>query len=71
MAAMVAIRFNPILKAFYERLTARGKPHKVALAAILRKLVRLADKILANPAFVPNAWHTNSHFLFKAKRQLL
>jgi transposase len=53
MAATVAIRFNPILKAFYERLTARGKPHKVALVAILRKLVRLANKILADPDFIP------------------
>jgi transposase len=55
MAAMTAVRFNPILKAFYERLTARGKPHKVALVAVVRKLVRLANKILANPAFVPAA----------------
>jgi transposase len=55
MAATCAIRFNPILKAFYERLTARGKPHKVALVAVIRKLVRLANKILANPAFVPTA----------------
>jgi transposase len=55
MAAMVAIRFNPILKAFYARLTGRGKPHKVALIAVLRKLVRLANKIIANPAFVPSA----------------
>jgi transposase len=53
MAAMVAIRFNPILKAFYERLTARGKPHKVALVAVLRKRVRLANKIIANPNFIP------------------
>jgi transposase len=55
MAALTAVRFNPILKSFYARLTARGKPHKVALVAVVRKLVRLANKILSNPAFVPAA----------------
>jgi transposase len=55
MAALTATRFNPVLKAFYERLVARGKPHKVALVAVVRKLVRLANKLLADPAFVPSA----------------
>jgi transposase len=53
MAATAAVRFNPILKAFYERLSARGKPHKVALVAVIRKLVRLVNRILADPNFVP------------------
>jgi transposase len=39
MAALVAARFNPELKAFYERLVSRGKPKKVALTAVMRKLL--------------------------------
>ena len=39
MAALVATRFNPELKAFYERLLSRGKPKKVALTACMRKLL--------------------------------
>jgi transposase len=39
MASLTASRFNPILKAFYERLRAVGKPHQVALVAVMRKLL--------------------------------
>lgn len=39
MAALVATRFNPELKAFYERLLSRGKPKKVAITACMRKLL--------------------------------
>jgi transposase len=39
MPIMVAIRFNPILKAVYERLRANGKPHNVAMVAVMRKMV--------------------------------
>jgi transposase len=38
MGAMVAVKHNPILKAFYERLIAAGKPKMVALIAVARKL---------------------------------
>lgn len=37
--AMSAVRFNPAIKALYQRLLARGKPKMVALAAAMRKLV--------------------------------
>ena len=46
MPATVAIRHNPILKAFAERLKAKGKPAKVIIAAVMRKLVVLAFTIL-------------------------
>lgn len=46
MAAMSAIRCNPDLRAFYERLVARGKPKKVALIALLRKLVVLLNALV-------------------------
>ena len=36
---MVAARYNPILKAFRDDLIARGKPKKVALIAVARKLL--------------------------------
>lgn len=39
MAALTATRHNPVIQAFYERLLERGKPHKVALTACMRKLV--------------------------------
>ena len=39
MAALSAARFNPILSNFYQRLRAKGKPHKLALTAVMRKLL--------------------------------
>jgi transposase len=39
MAAYAATKFNPVIKAFYERLIAKGKPFKVAVTACTRKLV--------------------------------
>jgi len=39
MAALVATRHNPILSNFYQRLRAKGKPHKLALTAVMRKLL--------------------------------
>jgi transposase len=42
-AARVGIRFNPVLKAFFERLSARGKPYKVAMTAVMRKLLTILN----------------------------
>ena len=39
MAALVAARHNRILRDFYQRLRTNGKPHKVALTAVMRKLL--------------------------------
>ncbi len=39
MASLVATRYNPILKEFYDKLVAKGKPKKVALTAVMRKLL--------------------------------
>jgi transposase len=47
MAALVASRYNPDMKTFYERLRAKGKPAKAALAAVARKLVVLANTLVA------------------------
>jgi transposase len=46
MCAMVAARSNPVLKQFYERLVARGKPKKLALAAVMRKLIVILNAML-------------------------
>lgn len=46
MPALVAMRFNPDLKANYDRLVATGKPPKKAITAIMRKLVVLANALL-------------------------
>lgn len=48
MAAIVAIRRNPIMKDFYQRLLANNKPKKLAIIAIMRKLVILANQIVKN-----------------------
>jgi len=46
MAALVAARHNPILRAFYQRLRAAGKPPKLALTAIMRKLLIVLNSAL-------------------------
>ena len=46
MAALVGSRHNPILKRFYERLVASGKPKKVALVACMRKLLVILNAVL-------------------------
>jgi len=46
MPALVAIRHNPILKDVYERLVNNGKPKKVAIVAVMRKLLILSYSVL-------------------------
>ena len=46
MAAVTASRHNPVLRPFYERLIANGKPPKLALIAVLRRLVVFANAVL-------------------------
>jgi transposase len=52
MAALVASRSNRQLKVFYQRLRAAGKPAKVALTAVMRKLIILMNHVLKYPNFV-------------------
>ena len=44
--ALVAARRNPVVKEFYERLVAAGKPKKVALVACMRKLLSILNAVL-------------------------
>jgi transposase len=46
MGAMVAKQHNPVLKAFFDRLVATGKPKMVALIAVARKLLTILNAIL-------------------------
>jgi len=46
MGAMVAKKHNPVLKAFFDRLLAAGKPKMVALIAVARKLLTILNAIL-------------------------
>ena len=46
MPAVVAVQHNPDLKRKYEALVARGKPPKVALTAVMRKLLVLANALV-------------------------
>lgn len=46
MAAIVAARFNPVIRAFYQRLCAAGKAKNVALVACMRKLLTIVNAML-------------------------
>lgn len=54
MAALTASRHNPVFRSLYERLRHAGKPHKVALIAVVRKLVTtLNARVRAGKPFQP------------------
>lgn len=46
MSALVATRFNPVIRVFYQRLCAAGKAKKVALTACMRKLLTILNAML-------------------------
>lgn len=46
MATLTATRFNPVIKAFYERLLKAGKPKKVALTACMRKFLVILNAMV-------------------------
>lgn len=48
MAALVAKTYNPALKRFADSLTARGKPPKLVLTAVMRKLIVLINAVVAS-----------------------
>jgi len=50
MAALVATRFNPVIRAFYQRLQTAGKPKKVALTACMRKLLTILNAMMRHQA---------------------
>lgn len=46
MAALVSLKHNPVLRVFYQRLCAAGKPFKVAVTACMRKLLTILNAML-------------------------
>ena len=57
MAALVATRYNPVLREFYQRLCAAGKPKKVALTACMRKLLTILNMMVRqNRHWNPNGY---------------
>ena len=47
--AFTSIRCNPVLKPFYRQLRARGKSHRVAITAVMRKLLIHLNQIIRSP----------------------
>lgn len=56
MAALSATKFNPVIKAFYQRLLAQGKPKKVALTACMRKLLVILNAMVRSQ----QPWHAHA-----------
>ena len=48
MATVVATRFNPVIRDFYKRLKAKGKPSKVCLVACMHKLLTILNAMIKN-----------------------
>ena len=57
MATLSAVRYNPVIKCFYARLIAAGKPKKVALTACAHKLLRILNAMARSG----QAWNENLH----------
>ncbi|OIP25839.1 MAG: hypothetical protein AUK39_04300 [Dehalococcoidia bacterium CG2_30_46_19] len=51
MAALSAVRFNPTIRIFYERLLANGKEKKVALTACMHKLLIMLNVMLKHNSY--------------------
>lgn len=54
MACLSAIRYNPTIRNFYQRLLARGKPPKVALTACMRKMLIILNAMMRDQS----AWNS-------------
>ena len=57
MATLSAVRFNPVIKTFYDRLIASGKPKKVALTACSHKMLRILNAM----ARTGQTWSSEFH----------
>ena len=51
MGALVGSRHNPVIRDFYHRLLAAGKPKKVALVACMRKLLVILNAMLKHRSY--------------------
>lgn len=57
MATVSAMRCNPVLKPFYQRMLKAGKPKKVAIVACMRKLLTILNAMVRDNA----AWNPHLH----------
>lgn len=57
MATLAAIRFNRVIRQFYDRLVAAGKPKKVAIVACMRKLLTILNAMVRSGA----SWNDSIH----------
>ena len=55
MPTLTAIRCNPVIRSFYQRLTAAGKPKKVAIVACMRKLLVILNAMVRTG----KPWHSS------------
>ena len=60
MATLSAVRFNPVIKTFYDRLLAAGKPKKVALTACSHKLLRILNAMARTGEPWSDQFHASS-----------
>lgn len=58
MATLAAIRFNRVIRHFYDRLVAAGKPKKVAIVACMRKLLTILNAMVRSGT----SWDESIHF---------
>ena len=56
LPTLTAIRFNPVLASFFDRLVKAGKPRMQAVGACMRKLVMLCYGVLKNRTPFDPAW---------------
>jgi transposase len=56
LPALTAIRFNPLLKAFFERLVAAGKSRMAAVGACMRKLIMICYGVLKDRTPCDPSW---------------
>jgi transposase len=61
MAMLSAVRYNPVIKAFYDRLIAAGKPKKVALTACSHKLLRILNAMARTGQPWNDEFHAITH----------
>jgi transposase len=58
MAALTATRCNPVLRPLYQQLRARGKGHRVAITAVMRKLLVHLNQIVRTPEVILASQHS-------------
>lgn len=64
MPTLVAIRHNPVIREFYHRLVAAGKPKKCAVIACMRKLLHIVWGVVRNRTYFDPGWEKRKNPVF-------